>query len=227
MTLAIFDLDHTLLSDDSDYLWGEFMVQNGMVEPAAYRARNLGFYDDYQNGTLDNDQYLEFSLEPLTRYSIEELYAWRQDYVENWIKPIVRPGSADLLQQHRQQGHELMIISATHRFITEPIAGLLEVPILLATEPELKNDRYTGRYLGTATYREGKVIALDQWLESSEHSLEGAYFYSDSINDLPLLERVDNPVAVHPDEELEPIATDRNWKILALSAFGRVTPVWP
>ena len=216
MTLAIFDLDHTLLAGDSDYLWGEYMVQNAIVEPATYRARNLGFYDDYQNGTLDNDQYLEFSLEPLTRYSIEELYAWRRDYVENWIKPIVRPGAADLLQQHRQQGHELMIISATHRFITEPIADLLEVPILLATEPELKNDRYTGRYLGTATFREGKVIALNQWLESSEHNLEGAYFYSDSINDLPLLERVDNPVAVHPDEELEPIATDRNWKILAL-----------
>ena len=108
MTLAIFDLDHTLLAGDSDYLWGEYMAENGIVEPTAYRARNLGFYDDYQNGTLDNDQYLEFSLEPLTRYSIEELYAWRLDYVENWIKPIVRPGSMALLEQHRQQGHDLM-----------------------------------------------------------------------------------------------------------------------
>lgn len=216
MTLAIFDLDHTLLNGDSDYLWGEYMAENGIVEATAYRARNLGFYDDYQNGTLDNDQYLEFSLEPLTRYSIKELYAWRRDYVKNWIIPIVRPGATALLEQHRQQGHKLMIISATHRFITEPIAQWFDVPTLLATEPEIQNNRYTGRYLGTATFREGKVVALNQWLDSSTHSLEGAWFYSDSINDLPLLEQVDNPVAVHPDAELGPLAKSRGWEVLEL-----------
>ena len=216
MTLAIFDLDHTLLDGDSDYLWGEYMAENGIVEAAAYRARNLGFYDDYQNGTLDNDQYLEFSLEPLTRFSIEELDAWRRDYVENWIKPIIRPGSTNLLERHRRQAHDLMIISATHRFITEPIAELLEVPTLIATEPEIVDGRYTGSYTGVATFREGKVVALQQWLEKTDRALAGAYFYSDSINDLSLLEQVDNPVVVHPDTELRPIAEARHWKILEL-----------
>ena len=216
MTLAIFDLDHTLLDGDSDYLWGEYMVARGLVDEEAYRARNRVFYDDYKRGELDNDQYLAFSLEPLTRFSIDELYAWRQDYVKNWIKPIVKPGTARLLDEHRAQRHELMIISATHVFITEPIAELLAVPTLLSTELEIIDNRYTGRYLGTPTFREGKVVALRQWLRGSSGNLGGSFFYSDSINDLPLLELVDNPVAVSPDEELQPIAESRGWPIIDL-----------
>ena len=216
MTLAIFDLDHTLLDGDSDYLWGEYMVENRIVDEQEYRERNLAFYQDYQRGDLDNDRYLEFSLEPLTRYDIEQLHKWRADYIENWIKPIIVPGAADLLSRHRAQNHELLIISATNFFITEPIAALLEVPTVLSTEPEIVDRHYTGRYLGTPTYREGKVTVLREWLARTGHDLDGSYFYSDSINDLALLERVDNPVTVHPDDELRAIAEARDWKIIDL-----------
>ena len=211
MTLALFDLDHTLLDGDSDYLWGEYMVENGIVDEAAFRERNRQFYADYQRGELDNDTYLAFALEPLTHYSLEELYHWREDYVENWIRPLIVPGARGLLDSHREQGHELMIISATHRFITEPIARMLEIDNLLSTEPEIVDDRYTGRYVGIVTYREGKVDALRQWLETHDHGLDGSYFYSDSINDLAMLELVDNPVVVHADEQLGRIAAERGW----------------
>lgn len=216
MTLAIFDLDHTLLAGDSDYLWGEYMVENSIVDEAQYRARNQVFYEDYQRGQLDNDRYLAFALEPLTRHSIEDLHRWRSDYVETWIKPIVVPGARQLLEQHRAQRHELLIISATNLFITEPIAALLGVPTILSTEPEIIDNHYTGRYLGTPTYQEGKVVVLRQWLAETGHDLAGSYFYSDSINDLALLEQVENPIVAHPDDELKAIATERGWKIIDL-----------
>ena len=217
MTLAIFDLDHTLIDGDSDYLWGEYMVASGLVDETAYRARNEGFYRDYQRGELDNDAYLKFALEPLTRHPLELLHRHRREYVDTWIRPLVRKGARALLEQHRERGDSLMIISATHRFITEPIAKMLQVPALLATEPEVAGDRYTGNYIGTATYREGKVEALNAWLGKRGGSLDGSYFYSDSINDLPLLEIVDHPHAVHPDEQLGAIAAARGWPVLDLS----------
>ena len=216
MTLAIFDLDHTLINGDSDYLWGEYMVENGIVDERAYRQRNQAFYQDYQRGTLDNDRYLEFALEPLTHYSIEQLHRWRADYVEKWIRPIVAPGAACVLDEHRGLGHELMIISATHRFISEPIARLLGVTTVIATTPEIVGDRYTGRFLGTPTYQQGKVTALREWLDDSGHDLVGSYFYSDSLNDLALLQEVDHPVTVNPDEQLKAIAESRGWKIIDL-----------
>ena len=216
MTLAIFDLDHTLITGDSDHLWGEYMVENGIVDAQEFRQRNNAFYQDYQNGTLDNDVYLAFALKPLTRYSIDELHAWRADYVEKWIKPLIAPGTVDLLEKHRAQNHELLIISATNLFVTAPIAQILGISIVLSTEPEILNNRYTGRYLGTPTYQQGKVKALQEWLESSDYNIDGAYFYSDSINDLSLLERVDNPVAVNPDDDLKTIAESRNWEIVDL-----------
>jgi HAD superfamily hydrolase (TIGR01490 family) len=216
MTLAIFDLDHTLLTGDSDYLWGEFMVETGIVGEQEFRQRNEVFYQDYQRGTLDNDQYLAFALAPLTRYSIEELHAWRAEYVEKWIKPIVAPGAAALLDKHRTKGHELLIISATNLFVTEPIAALLGVTTVLSTEPEIIDNRYTGRFLGTPTYQQGKVVVLRQWLEGTNHHIDDSYFYSDSINDLSLLELVAHPVAVNPDDKLSAIAESRNWKIIDL-----------
>lgn len=216
MTLAIFDLDHTLINADSDYLWGEYMVENGIVEAAKFRDRNKVYYQDYQRGTLDNDEYLAFALEPLTQHSIEDLYAWREDYVTNWIKPSIAPGAPGLLDEHRGQGHKLLIISATHLFITAPIAALLGVPTVLATEPEIVGNRYTGRFLGTPTYQEGKVTALQEWLVDSGRDLQGSYFYSDSTNDLALLEHVDHPVTVNPDDELKAIATARGWDIIDL-----------
>ena len=216
MTLAIFDLDHTLIHGDSDYLWGEYMVEKGIVDEQQYRQRNLVYYEQYQRGELDNDSYLAFALEPLTRYPIDRLHAWRADYVETWIRPLIAKGTEALLQRHREQDHELLIISATNLFITEPIAALLGVPTVLSTEPEIVDNRYTGRYLGTPTYQHGKVVALHQWLHSTGHDLDGSYFYSDSINDLALLEQVDNPIAVHPDDELKAIAKARGWKIIDL-----------
>lgn len=216
MTLAIFDLDHTLITGDSDYLWGEYMVENNIVNEQEFRSRNEIYYQDYQQGTLNNEQYLEFALKPLTQHSIEELYAWRADYVENWIKPIVAPGARELLDNHRNQNHELLIISATHLFVTAPIAQLLGVPTVLSTEPEIIDNRYTGRYLGTPTYQQGKVTALYEWLTNSVERMQGSYFYSDSINDLALLEKVDHPITVHPDEQLEAIAEERGWPIINL-----------
>ncbi len=216
MTLAIFDLDHTLINGDSDHLWGEYMVKNGIVDELSYRQRNDAYYQDYQRGTLDNDQYLAFALEPLSRYSIEELHAWRADYVEQCIRPLIAPGTLGLLDKHRQLDHELMIISATNLFVCEPIGHMLEVSTVLATRPEIIDNRYTGRFLGTPTYRQGKVTVLNQWVADSHHELAGAYFYSDSLNDLALLEQVDNPVAVSPDDDLKAIALARDWKIIDL-----------
>ena len=216
MTLAIFDLDHTLINGDSDHLWGEYMVENGIVDEQAYRQRNDIFYQDYQRGTLDNDQYLAFALEPLTHYSIDELHAWRADYVEKWIKPLIAPGTARLLDEHHQSNHQLMIISATNLFVSEPIGQMLGVTTVLATEPEIIANRYTGRFLGTPTYQQGKVTVLKEWIANNNQDLGGAYFYSDSLNDLALLEQVDNPVTVNPDDDLKLIAEARAWKIIDL-----------
>lgn len=216
MTLAIFDLDHTLLNGDSDYLWGEYMVANNIVDRAEYQRLNQSFLEDYHRGDLDNDRYLQFALHPLTQHPIESLYTWRKDYVESWIQPIIATGTPALLDKHRQQGDTLIIISATNYFITEPIAELLEIPHLLATRPEIIDNRYTGKYLGVPTFKEGKVTVLNEWLAQQNHSLGESYFYSDSINDLPLLERVSHPIAVNPDESLSDIAVQRGWPILDL-----------
>jgi len=216
MALAIFDLDHTLLNGDSDYLWGEYMVANRIVDKDEYQAKNKAFLNAYQRGQLDNDEYLQFALQPLTRHSLERLYNWRSDYVKNWIEPIIATGAAALLRQHREQGDTLLIVSATNLFITEPIAELLGIQHILSTEPEIVDQRYTGRYLGTPTFKEGKVVALKAWLENSDHRLEDSYFYTDSINDLSLLEQVSTPIAVNPDEELGAIAGERGWQILDL-----------
>jgi HAD superfamily hydrolase (TIGR01490 family) len=216
MALAIFDLDHTLLNGDSDYLWGEYMVANKIVDADVYQRENKAFLDDYLRGDLDNEIYLQFALKPLTQYPIGRLHAWRSDYVINWIKPIVAKGTQALLAKHRAQGDELIIISATNLFITAPIAELLGIDQILSTEPEIIDNQYTGRYLGTPTFKEGKVTVLNEWLKNSNHSLNNSYFYSDSINDLPLLEQVSIPIVVNPDEKLSIVAQARDWQILDL-----------
>ena len=192
------------------------MVANGIVDKAEYQRLNQSFLEDYHRGELDNERYLSFALHPLTRHPIEALHEWREDYVESWIKPIIANGTADLLDQHRGQGDTLIIISATNFFITEPIAELLAIPHLLATRPEIIDNRYTGKYIGTPTFREGKVTIINEWLIEQAHSLDNSYFYSDSINDLPLLEQVGHPIAVNPDDALSVIARQRSWPILDL-----------
>lgn len=218
MALAIFDLDHTLLDGDSDYLWGEYMVTNQIVDEAIYQRENKAFLEDYLRGDLDNEVYLQFALKPLTQYPIDQLYSWRKDYVANWIQPIIAKGASALLDKHRAQGDEIIIISATNLFITAPIAEMLGIETILSTEPEIIDNRYTGRYLGTPTFKEGKVMVVNEWLKQNHHSLNNSYFYSDSINDLPLLEQVAIPVAVNPDDKLSAIAIDRNWQVLDLRA---------
>lgn len=218
MTLAIFDLDHTLINDDSDYLWGEYLVQNQYVDADYYKTKNDRFYNDYKNGVLDINEFLKFSLHPLTQHSIEQLNVWRADFVEQKIKPVIAKNTPKLIQQHKDQGHITIIISATNRFVTQPIAELLKVEHLLSTEPEIKNGQYTGQYIGTPTFQEGKIKALNEWMADNEQHLEGSYFYSDSINDLPLLNKVSHPIVVNPDEKLTQVAQKNNWTEMNLNS---------
>lgn len=213
--LAIFDLDNTLLGGDSDYLWTQFLVERGLVDKA-YERENRRFYQRYQAGTLDIHAFLRFQLRPLAERDPSDLYAWREEFLTQKIQPIILPAARELLQKHRTQGDTLLIATSTNRFITEPIAGALGVENLLATEPEMADGRYTGRVSGIPCFREGKVQRLEQWLRERAMSLDDSGFYSDSHNDIPLLERVTRPVAVDPDAELARHAKDQGWPIISL-----------
>ncbi|WP_372965990.1 HAD family hydrolase [Marinobacter sp.] len=216
MTLAIFDLDNTLLAGDSDHAWGEFLVEEGMVDAQTYRQANDRFYQEYLNGELDVFEYQRFALQPLSTHSMAELEAWRKAFMAKKVLPMMQDKARNLLAEHRDQGHTLMIITATNRFITEPIAEALGVDYLIATEPELVNGRFTGEVAGTPSFQEGKVVRLNDWLAAHGESLDGAWFYSDSHNDAPLLKLVQHPVAVDPDPTLEKLARDRGWPVMSL-----------
>tara|TARA_R110002167_G_scaffold59207_4_gene167459 strand:+ start:172 stop:828 length:657 start_codon:yes stop_codon:yes gene_type:complete len=216
VSLAIFDLDNTLLSIDSDHAWGEFLLEQGAVDPVAYREANERFMADYNAGTLDMAAFLEMALKPLADNPPEQLAAWHQQFMVSKIEPSILPKAEELLARHRTKGDTLLIITATNRFITAPIAERLGVDHLIAVNPEVKQGRYTGRVSGTLSYREGKVTRLEQWLQEQDLSLEGAWFYSDSHNDLPLLEIVEHPVAVDPDDTLRNVAEERQWRIMSL-----------
>ncbi|GGO87720.1 haloacid dehalogenase [Marinobacterium nitratireducens] len=216
MSLAIFDLDHTLLDGDSDHAWGQFLCERGLVDASRYRADNDRFFAQYQAGTLDMAAYLEFALAPLARHTPAQLADWHADFMQKKVIPMIKPGARRLLAEHRRRGDQLLIITATNRFITAPIAARLDVDLLLATDPEMRDGHYTGRVEGTPCFREGKVERLDDWLQETGHSLAGSHFYSDSHNDLPLLERVDHPVAVDPDETLRSFAGARGWPVISL-----------
>ena len=216
MTLAIFDLDNTLLAGDSDHAWGEFLVDAELVDADSHRQQNDRFYQDYLNGELDVYRYQRFALSPIADRDPEEVAAWRKAFMNSRIKPLYQRKADELLASHRAQGHTLMIITATNRFVTGPIAEAMGIEHLLATEPEIVDGRYTGDIVGVPTYQDGKVIRLKEWLEENGESLEGAWFYSDSHNDLPLLKLVDNPVAVDPDPTLEQYARDQGWPVMSL-----------
>ncbi|WP_372613211.1 HAD family hydrolase [Halomonas sp.] len=216
MSLAIFDLDNTLLSIDSDHAWGEFLLEQGAVDPVAYREANDRFLADYQAGTLDIHAFLEVALSPLAEHSPQQLAAWQQQFMASKVEPSILPRGEELLARHRSRGDTLLIITATNRFITGPIAERLGVEALIATEPERIDGLYTGKATSIPCYREGKVQRLDAWMAEQELTLEDAWFYSDSHNDLPLLEKVDYPVAVDPDDTLREVAETRGWKIISL-----------
>ena len=216
MSVALFDLDNTLLGGDSDYLWGQYLVAIGVVDRDTYENENKRFYALYEAGNLDIHEFLDFALRPLATYSRTDLETWREDFLHHKIRPILLPKAQALVERHRAAGDTLAIITATNRFVTGPIAGLFGVDTLLATEPELVDGQYTGQVKGTPCFQAGKVECLRQWLNTSGESLENSWCYSDSANDLPLLEQVSHPVAVDPDTRLRAAAEARGWQIVSL-----------
>ena len=216
MALAIFDLDHTLLNGDSDHAWGEFLVQQGIVDESFYRKQNDHFYELYKQSRLDIMEYLAFALEPLTHYNLDQLSELHQQFMASHVAPMRQKKADALLAKHRNDGDFLLIITATNRFITEPIAKTLGVDDILATDPEIIDNRYTGKVAGIPCYQDGKVKRLQSWLEKNHHDLTNSYFYSDSINDLPLLETVTHPVVVDGDDRLLAEAQNRNWPCISL-----------
>lgn len=216
MRLALFDLDNTLLGGDSDHAWGDYLCARGILDPVEYQNRNDAFYQDYLAGKLDLQAYLNFSLEILATTEMAQLDQWHGEFMRDCVEPIILPKALALLKKHRDAGDKLVIITATNRFITAPIAKRLDVETLLATECELVDGRYTGRSTDVPCFREGKVTRLRRWLDENGLNLEGSYFYSDSMNDLPLLEQVDNPVAVDPDPNLRAEAEKRGWPVISL-----------
>jgi HAD superfamily hydrolase (TIGR01490 family) len=216
MPLAIFDLDNTLLAGDSDYLWGVFLADAGLVDRDYYERENERFYREYKEGRLDIFEFLRFSLRPLSENEPGRLYELRRQFLETHIDPIILPAGRRLIASHKEQGYTPLIITATNAFVTAPIAERLDIPHLLATEPEVIDGRYTGEVRGTPCFQDGKVTRLRQWLAQRHETLEGSWFYSDSHNDIPLLEQVDNPVAVDPDDALRRHAGERGWKVISL-----------
>lgn len=216
MALALFDLDNTLLGDDSDHLWGEFLAQRQLVDAADFKAKNDAFYEDYIAGTLDVHDYLRFVLTPLAGRSPEELAGWHADFMQHFIEPVILPAAHQLIARHREAGDTLVVITATNDFITTPIVKNLGVETLLCSRGKKQQGRYTGEVAGTPCFREGKITNLEKWLESHPHDLSTAYFYSDSHNDLPLLSRVGRPIAVDPDATLAAHAEQQGWPIISL-----------
>lgn len=220
MTLAIFDLDNTLIAGDSDHLWGDYLVEQGIVDEEHYKTTNDQFYHDYQNGQLDIHAYLRFTLKVLADNPVDQLERWRRSFLDDKIAPIMLPAARALLDKHRARGDFLLIITATNDFVTRPIAEWLGVDHLLATVAGFNHGRYTGDVSGIPCYRQGKVERLHAWLRETGHTLDGSWFYSDSHNDLPLLQHVDNPVAVDPDPTLEREAKEQGWPVISLRNKG-------
>ena len=216
MALAIFDLDNTLIAGDSDYLWGEFLVKNSYVDGEEFAKNNAQFYEDYKSGNLDIIAYQKFALSPLSKQTMTTLNNWHKQFIATFIQPIILPKAQALVDKHKQQGDRVIIITATNTFVTKPIGEIYGITELLGTEGEIINDRYTGEVSGIPTFQKGKVTRLNQWLIDNNESLAGSYFYSDSHNDLPLLEIVDKPVVVDGDEKLLQIAKDKNWRSISL-----------
>jgi HAD superfamily hydrolase (TIGR01490 family) len=216
MSLAIFDLDNTLLRGDSDYAWGQFLIERGIVDGAHYREANDRYYAQYHAGTLDIMEFLAFALRPLAAHDRATLDAWHDEYMRTKVLPMITGEARALVERHRAAGDTLLIITATNSFVTGPIARAFGVAHLLATEPEVQDGRFTGKVAGIPCFRDGKVKRLETWLRDNGESLADSWFYSDSHNDLPLLERVTHPVAVNPDESLALTARERGWPIIEL-----------
>ena len=219
MTLGLFDLDNTLLAGDSDYEWGQFLVDRGVLPRGEYEAQNAAFFGQYKAGTLDIHEYLGFALQPLAAHAPQDLAHWREEFLRERILPMITPAARALVRRHLGSGGLCAIVTATNSFVTAPIAREFGVPHLVATEPESVDGRFTGRVAGTPCFREGKIQRVEEWLAGLGRRLEDfadSHFYSDSHNDLPLLERVRRPVAVDPDPRLAAEAARRGWPVISL-----------
>jgi HAD superfamily hydrolase (TIGR01490 family) len=214
--LALFDLDNTLLDGDSDYAWAQFLIEEGVLHAGEYNTKNDYFYERYKDGSLDIHEFLDFQLAPLARHPRAQLDAWHQEFMQRKVRPMILPKAAELIARHADA--LTAIVTATNRFITRPIADELGVKELIATDIDEVDGAFTGKPRGTPTFREGKIAAVDQWLAARGHRLADyeSWFYSDSLNDLPLLARVTHPVAVDPDATLRAYATERKWPIISL-----------
>lgn len=212
--IALFDLDDTLLDGDSNHLWGQFLVAQGVLDGAEYSREQARFDAAYHAGTIDFSAYLAFTLRPLRNRRAAELRAWQQEFTANHAARHVFPQALELIDSHRERGHTLIMVTATNRFFVEPFARVLQMDALLASDLEQRDGRYTGRHAGEPCYREGKLTRFRHWLASERCAEQESWFYSDSHNDLPLLHHVDHPTVVNPDTILRGIAAQQGWPIL-------------
>lgn len=219
MNLALFDLDNTLLSGDSDFEWSQFLVEQGILDRELFESKNLAFYEQYKAGTLNIQEFLEFQLKPLSRHSRKVLDGWHEEFMRIKVRPMMGAQAKALVEKHRAAGDICMIVTATNSFVTAPIAREFGVEHLIATDPEHKNGEFTGGVAGVPSFREGKVVRMEQWLTErgwNWGSFDQSWFYSDSLNDLPLLSKVKHPVAVDPDATLRAHAEKQGWPVLSL-----------
>ena len=221
MNLALFDLDNTLLADDSDFEWAQFLITKGVVDREIQEAKNIAFYDQYKDGTLDINEFLAFQLAPLTRHPRTELDAWHREYMDRHIRPLIGDKARQLVRQHLANGDLCAVVTATNSFVTGPICLEFGIPNLIATIPAQENGQFTGKPRGLPSFREGKITRVETWLESMGFwwsNFERSWFYSDSLNDLPLLLCVTDPVVVDPDATLRAHAENAGWPILNIHA---------
>ena len=219
MDLTLFDLDNTLLNGDSDFEWSQFLIRIGVLDQELFEAKNQTFYDQYKAGTLDIQEFLDFQLKPLARHARKTLDEWHRQFMREQVSGMITEGARELVNRHRIAGEVCVIITATNSFVTAPIAREFGIEHLIATEPEHRDGEFTGRVAGVPCFREGKITRLESWMAQrgwNWESFAGTTFYSDSLNDLPLLARVDNPVAVNPDDTLRKHAQQHGWKVISL-----------
>jgi HAD superfamily hydrolase (TIGR01490 family) len=219
VNLVLFDLDNTLLSGDSDFEWAQFLIEQGVLDRELFESKNLAFYDQYKKGTLDIHEFLEFQLKPLSRHARKTLDGWHVKFMEQKVRPMMGDKARELVKKHKSAGDTCVIITATNSFVTAPIAREFGVEHLIATEPEHRDGEFTGQVSGVPSFREGKITRLEAWLKNRGQDWQSfgeSWFYSDSLNDLPLLAKVRNPVAVDPDATLRAHAEQQGWPVISL-----------
>ena len=219
MDLVLFDLDNTLLAGDSDFEWAQFLISKGVLDKEVHEARNQVFYDQYKAGTLDIFEFLDFQLKPLARHSRAQLDAWHREFMETRIRPMMSAKSQAQVRAQLESGAVVAVVTATNSFVTGPIVRAFGIPHLVATIPAQENGAFTGKPRGTPAFKAGKIERVEAWLESLGlcwESFEKSSFYSDSHNDLPLMNKVATPVAVDPDDTLRAHASAHGWPVISL-----------